>query len=270
MKKILNLIAAIIILTMTSCNNNKLTYKNPDERILFLHHSTGMNVWKGEIKGLANFTKRIGPSVVPNLLEEYNKKTGKKYSIESRIFPIKPYPWENYPYDYYNIWVKNAGNAPFLNNPTLEILTSEYNVIIFKHCFPFSNILPDDSIPDVNSKKKTITNYTLQYNVLKSKLKEFPNTKFIIWTGAALVEKMTNPEEAERARKFTNWLLTEWDEPGDNIYFFDFRDIETEGGLYLKPEYAVGELDSHPNEQLSIKAASLFVNRIIEVIEKSR
>ena len=60
----------------------------------------------------------------------------------------------NDPYDYYNIWVKNAGNEPYKGEPTLEILTSKYDVIIFKHCFPSSNVEPDTGAPDINSKNK--------------------------------------------------------------------------------------------------------------------
>lgn len=268
MRKSGKLFLTIGLAALISCSNNRLTYINPDARILFLHHSTGMNVWKGEIKGLAKYTKRLGPSLVPELLKDYNELNGKKYTITRRRFPTHPYSWENYPYDYYNIWVNHAGKKPYMRNPTLEILTIDYDVIVFKHCFPFSRILSDDTIPDINSGKKTIANYKFQYDALKNKLREFPKTKFILWTGAALVERATTREEAQRAKDFVSWVTDEWDVPGDNIFIFDFREIETEGGLYIKPEFASGQYDSHPNEVLSVKAAELFVNRIVEVIEK--
>jgi hypothetical protein len=263
-------ILVLIIATMISCSNNKLTYANPDAKIIFLHHSTGLNVWKGKLSGLASLSMRLGPSIVPELLKKYNKENSKKYEISEAWFPNYPYPIENNPYDYYNIWVKNAGQNPFMEQPTLEMLVTNYNVIIFKHCFPFSNILPEDSVPNINSDKKTIGNYTLQYNALKTKLREFPGTSFLVWTGAASVEKATTPEEAKRAKDFVTWVKNEWDEPNDNIFIFDFNQIETEGDLYLKPEYAIGPADSHPNEKLSKKAAGLLVNRIIEVIEDNR
>jgi hypothetical protein len=256
-------------LSMISCSNNKLTYSNPDVRIIFLHHSSGQNIWKGKLNGLARLSMRLGTNMVPKLLKDYNQANGRKYSISERWFPGSPYSSDNNPFDYYNIWVNHAGQEPYMDQPTLEILTGEYDMIIFKHCFPFSNILPDDSLPDINSNKKTIANYTLQYNALKNKLREFPETKFIVWTGAASVEKATTPEEAKRAKDFIDWVKNVWDEPGDNIYIFDFNQIETEGGLYLKPEYAKSIEDSHPNEVLSEKAAGLLVSRIIEVIEKN-
>ncbi len=43
--------------------------------------------------------------------------------------------------------------------------------------------------------------------------------------------------------------------------------LETEGGLYLKEEYATSPNDSHPNGEFASKAAQLIFNRIIDVIE---
>jgi hypothetical protein len=254
---------------MISCTNNKIKYKNPDANIVFLHHSTGQNVWKGKLSGLASFSQRLGISLVPEYIKDYNKANHKKYAISEIWFPGNEYGFNNNPYDYYNIWVAHAGVNQFMRQPTLEILTAKYDLIIFKHCFPSSNILENDSIPDINSDKKTLVNYKLQYNALKTKFKEYPKTKFIVWTVPASVEKSTTPEEAKRNRDFVNWVKNEWDESGDNIFIFDFNHIETDGGLYLKPEYAMNDTDSHPNETLSKKAARLFIDMIIEVLEKN-
>ena len=96
------------------------------------------------------------------------KTITKTISIEEMAFPkASPYGWHNYPYDYYNIWVKNAGNEPFMEEPTLEILTKQYQVVIFKHCFPVSNIQPDQDSADINSDFKSLSNYKLQYLALK-------------------------------------------------------------------------------------------------------
>ena len=73
---------------------------------------------------------------------------------------------------------------------------------------------------------------------------------------------------AKRKVPYPSFILDEVKKiQSDNIFIFDFREIETEGGLFLKPEYAVSIHDSHPNETLSVKAAELFVNRMIDVIE---
>jgi len=219
-------------------------------RILFLHHSTGEVIWNGGVK---------------EWFDAYNQANRTEYDITEQAFPKdSPYGWNNYPYDYWNIWVKHAGKKAFKGEPTLEMLTPKYDVIIFKHCFPVSGIDEDSGNPDVASEDKRIENYKLQYAALKKKLREFPKTTFIVWTGAALVKGETDEAAARRAKAFFDWVRTTWDERGDNIYIWDFQTLETEGGLYLKPAYAAG--DSHPNESFAKKVAPLFCQRVVDVI----
>ena len=154
-----------------------------------------------------------------------------------------------------------------MNELTLEILTKEYDIIIFKHCYPVSNIKEDTGIPDIDSKERRIENYKLQYNALKRKCHEFPNNKFIVWTPAVQVQRNITEEEAQRTKVFYNWIINEWNEDGDNIYVWDFYKFETEGGLYLKDENAVSPNNSHPNRQFAGRIAPLFTQFIIEVIE---
>ena len=221
--------------------------------VLFLHHSTGECVWKGG---------------VPEWFAAYNARHQTDYRVTESIFPKKrPYGWKNYPYDYWNIWVKNAGPSPFLEEPTLEILTRQYDVIVFKHCFPVSDILPDTGVPDISSKDKRIENYKLQYMALREKLHSFTDTRFIVWTGAALTEESTSPDSARRAADFFHWVRDVWDEPGDNIFVWDFFNLETEGSPYMKDGHAAGPYDSHPSPAFSRQVAPLFCQRIVDVIE---
>lgn len=261
-------ILALAMLSSCKSVTTDLTYEDPDMKIIYLHHSTGRNVWYGDVEQNKRINFKADTCMVPRLLGAYNQKTGRKISIEKRAFPSgSPYPWRNYPYDYYNIWVKNGGDKPYMEEPTLEMLTKEYDMVIFKYCFPYSNILEDDGNPDINSEKKTIANYKLQYNALKEKMLEFPDTKFIVWTGAALVEGQTTPDNAKRSVEMSAWVKNDWNDGGDNIYIFDLRELETDGGLFLLPEYANSINDSHPNILVSKVVAKEFVDRIIEVSE---
>jgi hypothetical protein len=220
-----------------------------DSRIIYLHHSTGELIWKGG---------------VPEWLAGHNAKNGTRYAIEERAFPSgDPYPWKNYPYDYWNIWVRHAGSAAFMTEPTLEMLTGTYQVIVFKHCFPVSNIRAD-GVSDVGSEDRTLANYRLQYDALKAKLRSFPRTRFLVWTGAALRAADTSPEKADRAKQFFDWVKDTWDEKGDNIYVWDFFALETDGGRFLAPSHA--SEDSHPNEKFAAEVAPIFGRRLIEVI----
>ncbi|MBI4704278.1 MAG: hypothetical protein HY744_24490 [Deltaproteobacteria bacterium] len=229
--------------------------------MIFLHHSTGENIWNGG---------------VPGWLADYNAAEGTSYAITERAYPAdQPYGWSNYPYDYWNIWVEHAGPAPYLEEDTLEILTGGYSTIVLKHCFPVSAVQPDSGQPDVASDVKTGENYQAQYQALKTKLRSFPDTRFLVWTGAALTKTaMLDPEQyggdeqmAERARSFFAWVKGTWDEPGDNIFVFDFFELETEGGLYQLDEHAVDPSDPHPNEAFSQQVAPLFGQRLVDVLE---
>jgi len=221
--------------------------------ILFLHHSTGQVIWEGS---------------VPDLIDQHNNTNGTSYYIEAQEFPKDyPYGWSNYPYDYWNIWVENAGEEPFMDEPTLEILTQNYQMIIWKHCFPVSDIEENSGGSDVSSDVKSIKNYQLQYSALKGKMHEFPETLFLVWTGAAQVRGATSKENAQRAQKFFKWVKEEWDQSGDNIFVWDFFELETEGGIYLKDQYAASSDDSHPNYDFAERVAPLLVQRIVDVIE---
>lgn len=220
-------------------------------RGVFLHHSTGECIWNG---GVAEW------------FESYNTEHRTKYVMEERAFPNEsPYGWENFPYDYWNIWVRHAGSRPYKEEPTLEMLTKQYDVVVFKHCFPVSNIEADTGTADVASPDKRIENYKLQYAALKAKMKSFPRVRFLVWTGAAQVAADVDPSSARRAREFFEWVVGEWDEPRDNVYVWDFYELETGGGLYLTPDFASG--DAHPNEEFSKRAAPLFAQRLIDVIQ---
>ena len=188
--------------------------------IIFLHHSTGGVIWRGAEASLAaRAANKVNPRLaalissparLPSLFETYHHEKGRHYLIEEMPFPkASPYGWNNYPYDYYNIWVKNAGPVPFQEEPTLEMLTPKYQVIIFKHCFPVSNIQPELAAPDINSNYKSLANYKLQYLALRDKLHQFPQTKFIVFTGAAQIKAQVSEAEAKRAKEFFRWVTEE-------------------------------------------------------------
>jgi hypothetical protein len=270
MKRLYLYLLALSIISIHSCGG-KNEHTGSDESIIFLHHSTGYNIWQGDMSTVKSKIQRKlgGGSAVKGWFKEYNKKNGTEYKIEELYFPAAGQSREygNFPFDYYDIWVNNAGNQPVNADPTLEILSGDHDMIIWKHCFPVGDILEDTGQPDIKSREKRIENYKLQYEALKNKMHEFPETRFLVWTGAALLEENTTEYKATKTRDFFNWVRENWDEPGDNIYLWDFYELETEGGIYLKKEFAAGPGDSHPSNQFSGKAHILFCNRIVDVIQ---
>jgi hypothetical protein len=265
-----------MIINLNSCRQKE---KTSDMNIIYLHHSIGEVIWRGTPSLLSRIVRRISKDLsyrfhkvepLPLLFEKYNKTNNKNYRINEMYFPkASPYGWNNNPYDYYNIWVKNAGKNPFMEEPTIEILTKKYQVIIFKHCSPVSSVNADPDLADINSDYKSISNYKLQYLALRDKFHEFPSTKFILFTGAAQVRNPFTDEEAFRAKDFFEWVKNEWDLPDDNIYLWDLYSLQTEGGLYFKRDYAISEKDSHPNCVFAGYAVKLLFNRIIDIIENN-
>ncbi len=238
---------------------------NKEEKVIFLHHSTGHNIWKGGTSKISY--KLFKKGAFTKWLDKYNQENKTQISVKEQAFPkSKPYGWRNYPYDYYNIWVKHGGDKPYKEEPTLEMLAKNYGTVVFKHCYPVSNIDKDSGKPDINSPTRTLENYKLQYNALKQKMREFPDTKFVLWTGAIHVKKAISEDQAQRMKEFADWVRNEWDEKGDNIFLWDFYRLETEGGLYLKEEYAASSGDSHPNKKFSKKVAPYFGQRLTNII----
>ena len=195
MKDLRILLLALIVIFMNSCGR-KQAHPEAGTSVIFLHHSTGSNIWYGDKSTFkSKILRKIGKgSAVKSWFRQYNKKNGTDYKIEELYFPAAGQSREygNFPYDYYDIWVNHAGNQPAGEDPTLEILSRDHDMIIWKHCFPVGDILEDTGQGDIHSREKRIENYKLQYEALKSKMQEFPGTRFLVWTGAALLEENTS------------------------------------------------------------------------------
>lgn len=249
--------SSVVVLCVTGCGSSKasppLTSPPVDPvaatspmtgtvRIAYLHHSTGGNVWEGG---------------VPEAIAAWNAAHGTDYRIAETWYPAST---DNMPYDFWRHWVSGGGAA-------LDALAADNEVIVFKHCFPVSDLEADDGAPSVSSARKTPANYRLQYAALRDRMRAFPGRRFVVWTGPALTAAATTPAAAGRARDFAAWVTGTWDEAGDNVYVWDFRELETSGGLYLPDGNAAAADDSHPNGALAALAGPLAARRIIDVIE---
>ena len=220
--------------------------------VLYLHHSTGLNVWDGG---------------VPELVDERNAAGGTRLQIVERAFPYSPYPWDNNPYDFWNAWVNHSGGDRVRGQATLEDLIGAYDVIVWKNCFLAADMVPDDGHPDVSSPVRTPANYRLQYVALRDAMHRFPGTTFVVWTLPPKAATDTDPSTAELARQFADWVRDEWDQPGDNVHLWDYRAIAAPDNFYLPAGNAMGEHDSHPNPELSRRAAAAFVQRLVDVVD---
>jgi len=232
-----------------------------DVQIVFLHHSTGAGVY--------------GKGGVAQWINEYNSSHGTHITITERSYPNKPYPWKNYPYDYWNLWI----NGQCSSQPGVECLSSlakKYDIIIFKHCFPGAAIRADGKTA-ISSDVKTLTNYKAQYRALRNLMDGYKATQFVFWTLAPLHRNATNPADAARAKQFVDWVtrdfLAEDGKSHPNIHIFDFWSIVAEGstssgqGQVNTLKYAYEKdhngKDSHPNDAANRAAGQQFAKFIV-------
>jgi hypothetical protein len=227
-----------------------------NDHIIFLHHSTGAGVWSG--------------GNVPGWFSNYNAAHGTSFSISDRLYPDTPYLWNNYPYDYWNLWVNGACNSSNPNIECMNTLAANHNIVIYKHCFPGADVVADNGLPAVGSSIQTLANYKLQYRALRQMMDSYPNNKFIVWTLVPLHRLATDATTAARAKEFVDWVKNSWlTEDGhshQNIFIFDFWGLVAGTDNFLRYEYEGSHTgsDSHPNGQANATVGPIFSQFIVD------
>lgn len=254
-----NIIVGLAMLVLASSGFGNAKAATNDD-IIFLHHSTGWGVYSG--------------GSVASWFSNYNSTNGTSYAISERSYPNTPYPWDNYPYDYWNLWVNGTCNNADPDIECLSALTASHDIVIWKHCFPGAAVLADTGSPSVSSSRKSLENYKLQYRALRTAMDAYPNTKFIVWTLAPLHRLASNDSDAARAKQFVDWVNNEWlTESGShpNIFVFDFFGLAAGTDNYLKYEYEGSHIgsDSHPNSLANSTIGPIFAQFIVDTAEVS-
>lgn len=182
-----------------------------------------------------------------------------------------------------------------------DCATGRNAIIMFKSCYPISNINSDGREPgDPFSSSQTTVNYKsvfrkyndpagtytkngAVYKPLEQIFAANPDTLFIVVTAPPRnygPSDETNNAEAQRARDFNNWLKNEWltdynaRYPGlDNVAVFDWFDAlaypanHSQHPNRLKEEYGGNGGDSHPNSRANRETATLFSSFIDPVYD---
>lgn len=256
-------LTACIVVLMAACNIAKQP-ENADVKIGFLHQETAESIW------YCNTEKKINKNSLPALVKKLNKSQEKSCSIENIFYPNNTDSLDvrkNTLFDYYDLWVQKSES----NNISLESLTNKYDIISIVFATEFSKVQHVefidsleifDSTAYVDSPKRTLLNYKVQFEALKTELNKFPDTKFIVWTAPPLAVFNTNYGEAKFAHEISEWMIHVWDEPSDNIFIFDYRTLGTGDEVYLNPEYSIEKRSSVPNDAFAQIVANEFVNFI--------
>ena len=126
----------------------------------------------------------------------------------------------------------------------------QYDVIVFKSCFPVSLIDSDEQLAE----------YKAHYTSIRNRMDQHPDKLFIIVTQPPEIPNDTNPEAAARARAFTNWLAApEFLAGHPNVVTFNFFDLLADPATnMLRTEYLTDDYDAHPNELANRTIGPIF------------
>ena len=142
----------------------------------------------------------------------------------------------------------------------------QHEVIIFKSCFPVSNITSDEQLEE----------YKSYYLAMRDVMDQHLDKLFVVMTPPPLNPAETTAEAAVRARAFADWLRSDEYLSGHaNVTTFDFFDYLAEADPtlpdynMLREAYREGS-DSHPNAMANGIIGPLFVDFVVDAIESYR
>lgn len=142
----------------------------------------------------------------------------------------------------------------------------QHEVIAFKSCFPASHISSDGQLE----------RYRSYYLAMRDVMDQHPDRIFIVVTPPPLNPAETNVEAAARARVFANWLKSDaYLGAHPNVFTFDLfgylaeDDPTSPDYNMLRKAYREGS-DSHPNRAANEKIGPLFVDFIVDAVQRYR
>jgi hypothetical protein len=134
----------------------------------------------------------------------------------------------------------------------------QYDVIVFKSCYPVSNIQSDEQLAE----------YKSYYLSIRQRMDEYPAKIFIVVTPPPEIPADSDAQAAARAREFADWLASgEYRSGHANVFTFDFFGLMADPSTnMLRGEYQSDEFDAHPNELANQTAGPLFADFIDQSI----
>lgn len=221
--------------------------QNQMKQLLFLHHSVGQG-WldQGE----------LAESLLKNGIGVHDATYGDAIGEDTDM----------------NHWVPKFANSmdkifKFNYHPDVYYSDNRQNdIIMFKSCFPNSDIRADGSQPgNPTDPSKTIWNYKAVFAQLEKEFSKYPEKTFIYITAPPLVPNETTPKNANRAWEFNNWVKADFvneykNKTGlNNFLVFDFFDVLADSNNNLKADYRHNESDSHPKSNGTKIATGMFM-----------
>jgi hypothetical protein len=211
---------------------------DPVVKLVFVHHSTG-EAW------LADGHGGLGVELKNNryFVSDTNYGWGPD-SIGDRTDIGHWYTWfRGSQRDTYTaaLYVESSQHSSYTRRATDP--GGENEIILFKSCFPNSNLGGSPSDPptagsnplrnqDAGSEHMTVGNAKGIYNDLLVYFQTRQDKLFVVVTAPPLAGNETSAEAAANARALNNWLVNDWLDayPYANVAVFDFFNVLTSNG----------------------------------------
>jgi len=221
-------------------------------RILFMHHSTGGNLIQQG--GVRDGLTALGYEFWDH---GYNEEglSGPDGSPTGTDFAV---PDDNTnPDGWAAIFAQPVTDPP---TNTLSTMLG-YDVILFKSCFPTSDITDEEMLVD----------YERYYLSIRDVIDRHPDKLFVAFTPPPLVPGATSLENAARAKRWAAYLASdEYGKGHPNLAVFDFFSLLADRDGYLRVEYRSDESDSHPNDLANRTIGPVLVRFVRDAIERRK
>ncbi|PKO22054.1 MAG: hypothetical protein CVU38_11335 [Chloroflexi bacterium HGW-Chloroflexi-1] len=274
-KLALNLMAGVILLLSTAAAAGFAPRPQGDDasppdhvvKLIFIHHSTGENWLRDDYGGLGLALSQNNYFVSDTNYGWGPDSIGDRTDIPNWTEWFASEHTDRYMEALYNESSQNSSYTRTLADPG-----GENEIIMFKSCFPNSDLYGNPNDPPGTYEDMTVSGAKYVYNEILQYFATRPDKLFIVITAPPL----SSPAEPENARAFNNWLVNDWLRENNytlnNAAVFDFYNILTDPNAHHRVnngqvEHVLGNRntlaypsgDDHPSEKGSRKATEEFI-----------
>ena len=246
----------IVIILLASLLIAATPHQAPERpvKLIFIHHSTGEN-WLAD--GYGDLGKTLGENNYFVSDTNYGwgpDGIGDRTDIPDWVEWFASDETPTYMDALFNEVEQNSSYTRTLADPG-----GENEIIMFKSCFPNSNLDGNPNDPPGDYGDLTVAGAKYVYNTILETFAVHPDKLFIVVTAPPL----SDDTNAANARAFNNWLVNDWlaDYEGTNVAVFDFYDVLTGHGTAGDTLYYPSG-DDHPNEEGSRIATAEFLPQL--------
>ena len=267
---LVTLLGGLILLNTASLPNQQSLDPNPPDevvKLIFIHHSTGEN-WLTD--GYGNLGRELGENNY--YVSDTNYGWGPNYIGDRTDIPdwIEWFRSSSTPEYMQALFNETSQNSSYTR--TLSDPGGENQIIMFKSCFPNSELAGSPNDPPGTYEELSVGGAKYVYNQLLEYFATRTDKLFVVITAPPL----SDSTYAKNARAFNQWLMEDWLDDANyttnNVVVFDFYNVLTDKNAHHRYsngaiEHVTGNRntlaypsgDDHPSEKGSQKATEEFI-----------